>query len=160
MTKAEIKKDSPGIFVPPPLVYVVVFLLSVLIQNMVPLDRSFFYSTIAANLGIVLILVSVVFCITAFIQFLRSKNSIVPIRAASSLQTHGIYSLTRNPMYFGLLMLYLGIAVTKGNWWTLMLTPLLILIMQVFIIRREEAYLERAFGQEYNDYKKRVRRWI
>jgi protein-S-isoprenylcysteine O-methyltransferase Ste14 len=160
MTKAAIKKDSPGILIPPPLVYVVIYLLSMLIQNMVPLDRSFFFSTIAANLAIVFILLSVVFCITAFIQFIRSKNAIVPIRSASSLQTTGIYSLTRNPMYFGLLMLYLGLAISKGNWWTLMLTPLLILIVQVFIIKREEAYLERAFGQDYCDYKKRVRRWI
>ncbi|HEX4852058.1 MAG TPA: isoprenylcysteine carboxylmethyltransferase family protein [Puia sp.] len=155
-----IKRDNPKIYIPPPLVYVAIFIVSLLIQKIFPLDRSFFYSTIAANLGIVFIICSIAFGIPAFIQFVRTKNSVIPIRPASSLQTKGIYSITRNPMYMGLLLLYSGVAITKGNWWSLMLIPLLIVIVQFLIIKREEAYLEREFGDDYSDYKKRVRRWI
>ena len=147
-------------FIPPPLIYVVVFLASLLIQNLLPLDRTFFYSPIAANLGIVFIICAIVFMITSLIQFIQSKNSIIPNRSANSLQTKGIFSISRNPMYLGLMLLYLGIAIVKGNWWTIILIPVLVFIIQDFIIKKEEAYLRRAFGQDYDEYKKRVRRWI
>lgn len=153
-------KDNPGVYIPPPLVYVVIFLVSLLIQKLLPLDRTFFYSTIAANVGIVLLICAAVFAVPAVVQFIRSKNNIVPIRPANSLQTTGIYSITRNPMYMSLLLFYAGLAITKGNWWTMILIPALILIVQGYIIRKEEAYLERKFGEDYAAYKKRVRRWI
>jgi|SRR5882672_9393598 len=154
------KKDSPRVFIPPPVIYVVIFLVSMLIQELVPLDRSFFYSAIAANLSIVFILCALIFGVSAFIQFIRSKNTIVPIKSASSLETRGIYSVSRNPMYVSLFLLYAGIGIVKGNWWTLMLIPVLFIVVYVYIIKREESYLERAFGQDYIDYRKRVRRWI
>jgi protein-S-isoprenylcysteine O-methyltransferase Ste14 len=160
MITTSTKKDSPGVFIPPPLIYVAVFLISMVIQQIVPLDRSFFYSAIAANLGIVFILCALIFGVSAFIQFMRSKNTIVPIKSASSLETRGIYSVSRNPMYVSLFLLYAGIGIVKGNWWTLMLFPVLYIIVYVYIIKREESYLERAFGQDYVDYRKRVRRWI
>jgi len=154
------KKDSPGVYIPPPVIYVVVFIISMLVQGIIPLDRSFFYSAIAANLSIVLIMCAFIFGVPAFVQFLRSKNTIVPIKPASSLETRGIYSITRNPMYVSLMLLYAGIGIVKGNWWTFILIPILLIVVQVFIIKKEESYLERAFGQEYIDYRKRVRRWI
>lgn len=154
------KKDNPRVYIPPPLIYVVVFLLSFLIQELIPLDRSFFYSAIAANLSIVLILCSIIFAAPAIIQFIRSKNSIVPLKPASSLQFRGIYALTRNPMYFGLLLLYAGIGIVKGNWWTMMLIPLVVILIQFLVIKKEEAYLERTFGEEYLNYRRQVRRWI
>jgi len=154
------KKDNPGVVIPPPIIYIAIFVASLFIQKLFPLDRNFFYSEIAANLGIVLILSAVVFAAPAMIQFIRSKNPIVPVKSASSLQTNGIYSVTRNPMYMGLLLLYIGIGITKGNWWTIFMIPLVILIVQFYAIRREESYLERQFGEEYINYKKKVRRWI
>ena len=154
------KKDNPRVYIPPPLIYVFVFLLSFLIQEMIPLDRSFFYSAIAANLSIVLILCSIIFSVPAIIQFIRSKNSIVPLKPASSLQFRGIYALTRNPMYFGLLLLYAGIGIVKGNWWTIMLIPVVIILIQLLVIKKEEAYLERTFGEDYVNYRRQVRRWI
>ncbi len=160
MVRAINKKDNAGVFIPPPFIYVAVYFVAVFMQQIVPLDRTFFYSPIAANLAIVFILCSVGFFLPAFIQFVRSKNSLVPIKPTRSLETRGIYSISRNPMYMGLLLLYVGIAIVKGSWWSFILMPLLILIVQAFIIKKEEAYLERAFGEEYNNYRKRVRRWI
>ncbi len=154
------KKDSPGVYIPPPLIYAALFLLSFLLQEMAPLDRSFFYSAIAANISIVLIICSLIFIIPAILQFVRSKNSVATVKPASSLQFRGIYGLTRNPMYFGLLLLYVGIGIVKGNWWTIMLIPVLIVLVHVLVIKKEEAYLERAFGQDYINYRKQVRRWI
>ena len=63
-------------------------------------------------------------------------------------------------MYLGLLLLYCGIAILKGNWWTLVLIPLLVMLIQIYIIKKEENYLQNAFGDEYDTYKKKVRRWM
>lgn len=63
-------------------------------------------------------------------------------------------------MYVGLSLLYLGIACIIGNWWNFFLFPLLLLIVQEYVIKREEKYLVRRFGEAYLDYRRKVRRWI
>ena len=154
------KKDNPGIFIPPPLIYAAIFFLSILMQKIIPINNSFFDSRNATIAGIVLIAIALLFILPALIKFVQSKNTLVTIKSATSLQTKGIYSLTRNPMYMGLLILYSGIAMLEGNWWTFIFIPLIIIIMQAYVIRGEENYLLRAFGEQYVVYKKKVRRWI
>lgn len=63
-------------------------------------------------------------------------------------------------MYVGLLFVYIGMAFLKGNWWTIILIPFVILMVTQMIIIKEEKYLERAFGETYLDYKLKVRRWL
>ena len=63
-------------------------------------------------------------------------------------------------MYIGLAIVYLGISCLIGNWWNFIFFPLLIIIIQEYMIKREEKYLERRFGAAYNDYKTNVRRWL
>ena len=63
-------------------------------------------------------------------------------------------------MYLGLLLLYFGLGVFKGNWWTFILAPFLVLIIQIYVIKKEEKYLQNAFGEEYNRYREKVPRWI
>ena len=89
-----------------------------------------------------------------------TKNTVILIKPASSLQITGIYGITRNPMYIGLAIVYLGITCFIGNWWNLILFPLLLIFVQEYIIKREEKYLEAEFGQEYEEYKNKVRRWL
>jgi protein-S-isoprenylcysteine O-methyltransferase Ste14 len=155
------KKDSPGVFIPPPLFYVLVFLLSFILQGSFTIKRFYFFHSRPANiLGLIVILTGFLFVVPAIRQFFKSKTSMVPIKPASSLQTTGIYSVSRNPMYLGLMFEYLGMAFIFGNWWTLFLIPVLIGLIYYFVIRPEESYLQRAFGSDYIEYTKKVRRWI
>jgi len=110
--------------------------------------------------GWTLIGLNFILTVPAIWKFIRSKNTLVTVKPANSLQTKGIYAATRNPMYLGLLFLYSGIAVFKGNWWTFILIPFLVFAIRFFVIRKEEDYLDRAFGSEYGLYKQKVRRWI
>jgi protein-S-isoprenylcysteine O-methyltransferase Ste14 len=154
-------KDNPGVFVPPPLFYVLIFLISFFLQVYFTIRRAFFFHSRIANiLGLIFILTGLFFAVPAVRQFFKSKTSIVPIRPASSLQTSGIYAVSRNPMYLGLLFEYLGLALIFGNWWTLFLIPVLIALIHYRVIRPEERYLSRAFGESYSEYRKKVRRWI
>jgi len=156
----ENKKDHPGIYVPPPIVYALTFLVAVFIQKKLPIDDSLFHLQLAKIVGVGLLIIALFFLIRSLRQFFLSKNTLVTIMAANSLQTNGIYNITRNPMYLGLAIVYLGISCLIGNWWNIILFPLLLLLIREYMIKREEKYLERRFGQVYLDYKSKVRRWI
>jgi protein-S-isoprenylcysteine O-methyltransferase Ste14 len=157
----KVTKDSPGVYVPPPLLYAACFLISFLLQGYFTIRSAFFFHSKAANIiGLIIIIFAFMLAIPALRQFFKTKNTIVLIKPANSLQTTGIYSLTRNPMYLSLLLMYLGMAFIFGNWWTLILVPLLFILITYRIIMPEERYLARAFGEEYAAYKSRVRRWI
>ena len=110
--------------------------------------------------GIIFFILALFFIARSLLQFIRSENTVVTIKGAYSLQTNGIFEITRNPMYLGLVMVYLGLTCLIGNWWNLIFLPFLLLIIQEYVIKREEKYLERKFGQEYTAYKQVVRRWL
>lgn len=154
------KNDNPGIYIPPPLFYIAIFIVAIFIQRLLPLNKSFFYSAASKVIGGALILVGLFFAFPALRQFFKTKNSLVTVNPANSLQTSGIYSISRNPMYVSLLLFYSGLSFIIGNWWNLILLPVVFLIVQEYIIKREEKYLCRRFGQEYFDYKAKVRRWL
>ena len=87
-----------------------------------------------------------------------------PIRASSKpvsrVVQNGPFRYSRNPGYLSLTMLYAGIAVLRNALWAILLFPLVLYVIQREVIGREERYLERTFGEEYLDYKRRVRRWV
>jgi protein-S-isoprenylcysteine O-methyltransferase Ste14 len=154
------KEDSPGISLPPPFVYGFFFGISLLLQKLVPLNKDFFSSDVSKGIGFLLLVVCLVFDLPSLIQFFKTRNTLITIKSANSLQTKGMYSISRNPMYTGLLCLFSSLAFLVGNWWTLLFLPVVVFTIQVYVIRREENYLARRFGQQFIDYKKRVRRWL
>jgi protein-S-isoprenylcysteine O-methyltransferase Ste14 len=92
--------------------------------------------------------------------FHRLRTAIIPFKPASRLVTSGIYRWTRNPMYLGMALIYAGVAILFDSPVALLLLVAVVVIIQRSVIAREEAYLERAFGDEYRVYKGRVRRWM
>ena len=95
-------------------------------------------------------------------SFRRAGTTVNPMRPekASSLVTSGIFKVTRNPMYLGLLLVLLAWAVFLSNALAFILLPAFIFYMNRFQIGPEEIALFSAFGQEFIAYKSRVRRWI
>lgn len=153
-------RDHPGVYVPPPLFYIAFFYFSILLEHDFELGIGFLRKTPTPFLGWVLVVIGVALGIATLIQFIRSRNTIVTIKSANSLQTGGVYAYSRNPLYVSLFFLYFGLAILYGNWWTFILSPFLVLIMRMYVVQREEQYLRRKFGKSYKDYKKEVRRWI
>lgn len=146
------KKDGPGVY-PPPLFYVIIFFLSILLQYYFPISNIIFESSLIKTLSPVSIGIGVLFLLPALITFFKSKNTLITIRPTTSLQTTRIYKISRNPMYVGFLFIYVGIAIIEGSWWIFILIPFVIYIVTRSVIINEEKYLERAFGQEYLNYK-------
>lgn len=154
------KIDSPGVAIPPPLIYLITFLFSILIDAFFPINHSIFNSLPFEIIAISLILISLTLSLPALLQFNQTQNTIITVRPANSLQTSGIYSFIRNPMYLSLLLLYSGLALMNGNWWTIIFIPVLIIVVTRVIIIPEENYLQREFGETYSLYKVKVRRWL
>jgi protein-S-isoprenylcysteine O-methyltransferase Ste14 len=113
--------------------------------------------------------VTVVFCSTGgifgllgLVQFYRHSTSIDPHKPdkASDLVTDGIYGISRNPMYVGLLFILAGWGFYLENLLTLLVLPLFVEYMNRFQIIPEEKAMEEKFGDEYLRYKNEVRRWL
>ena len=111
-------------------------------------------------LGILLVLVGAATTLSAVGFFRRARTSLVPIRPSTTLVSTGPYRFTRNPMYLGLAVVYVGIACWLGTLWPLLLLPVVLVLVGSLVIAREERYLEAKFGEEYRAYRARVRRWL
>lgn len=92
--------------------------------------------------------------------FGRARTSVDPYAPSQALVTDGPYRLTRNPGYVGMALTYAGIAIASNAPWALVALPAAIAVIDRGVIAREERYLTRRFGTPYEDYKRRVRRWI
>lgn len=90
----------------------------------------------------------------------RAGTSVNPTQPTTTLILEGPYRFTRNPIYLGMTALYMGIAILANTLWPILLLPGALFVMTRGVIEREEAYLERKFGEQYVTYKEKVRRWI
>jgi protein-S-isoprenylcysteine O-methyltransferase Ste14 len=88
------------------------------------------------------------------------RTTVRPDRAATTLVISAPYKITRNPMYFGRALVYLGITIAGQSVWALILLPVVLAIIQRRAIEPEEAFLEKRFGSNYIGYKEKVRRWL
>jgi protein-S-isoprenylcysteine O-methyltransferase Ste14 len=108
----------------------------------------------------VLILCGLVLFAAGVRNFSRAETPVPTNQPARVLVTTGIHGWTRNPIYLGFFLTYAGIGSGLQSPWMLILTLPLVLTIRYGVVAREEAYLERRFGDAYRDYQSRVRRWI
>ncbi len=81
-------------------------------------------------------------------------------RRSTVLITAGPYRLSRHPVYLGLALLMVGLSLKTGSLWSLVLAVPTVLAIQFLTVGKEEAYLEREFGEAYRAYKRKVRQWV
>ena len=112
--------------------------------------------------GYALILFGLFLDILSFINFVKNKTTVNPIKPqnASTLVISGFYRFSRNPMYLGMFNILLGVTLLLGDISGLLMLPPLILTMNTLQIIPEEKVLEEIFGKDYLYYKENVRRWI
>jgi protein-S-isoprenylcysteine O-methyltransferase Ste14 len=149
--KARSLADGQGYFL-------ILLVLSVLFHIVVPvrvvLHAPFtFFGIILMGLG----LVTAIRCRSLFLQ---NRTTLSPYESPAFLITTGPFRMSRNPVYLAMAAILLGTAVVMGTVVPFVFTGLFILIMDLLFIPDEEERLETIFGEEYRDYKKRVRRWI
>jgi protein-S-isoprenylcysteine O-methyltransferase Ste14 len=111
-------------------------------------------------LGWVLVVAFVVWNGWSLWLFGRHETGLLPGQATHAIIEEGPYRVSRNPLYVGLLALYLGVALLVPTLWGLVLFPLAVLLVVWGAIRPEERFLHERFGAPYDDYARRVRRWL
>ena len=152
------RPDSPGVWFPPPLLYLAAVVGGLLLNRSWPLPIG--GAAAVKVLGCVLLVVWAALTVSAVGLFRRLRTSLVPIRPATSLVKAGVYRFTRNPMYVGLAVLTVALALFLDSWWPAVLLVPVLTLVQRFIILPEERYLQRRFDEEYDAYTRHVRRWL
>jgi protein-S-isoprenylcysteine O-methyltransferase Ste14 len=162
MTGAAQMSDS-GVRFPPPFIYVAGFLVAWALESRVTRIHLVGGDASAASLkiaGLVIAALGFLLVLWGLYTFARAHTGILPMRPATKIVDYGPYSFTRNPMYTGLAIVFLGAALFLNFGWMIVLLPLVMIAVYIFVIRREERYLSAVFPEEYGAYKRRVRRWL
>ena len=154
------KSDRPGVIAPPPLIFAAGLVIALLIQKARPVPLWPGLSAVTLPLGASLIGAAVSLAAWAFRTMRRAGTHVDPYKPTTRLVSEGPFQFTRNPLYLSLTLIYLGITLLFNALWPLLLLPFVLFVLRRGVIDREERYLERKFGQEYAQYKNRVRRWI
>ena len=157
----QIDADSPGIKFPPPLAFIGILLAGWALERWIgyPAIPLIPYRMLH-TLGMIAIVLGAAVILTAHGLFARSKTDVRPWKASSALIVEGVYRWTRNPIYLGMALAYLGIAMLNDSGTQLCLLVPLLFVIQKEVIEPEERYLEGRFGAPYLAYKASVRRWI
>ncbi|MBK8148592.1 MAG: isoprenylcysteine carboxylmethyltransferase family protein [Acidobacteria bacterium] len=155
---SEKRKDNPGVIAPPPLIFATGLIVGGFVAWHYP--RPIMASGAAVVLGCLLVLFGLVVIFVAWRQMKAAKTNIEPWHPTTAILDSGIYAVSRNPIYVAMVEIYLGFSLIFNSVWFLPFLPLVVLAIHFGVIRREERYLEAKFGEEYLDYKSRVRRWI
>jgi protein-S-isoprenylcysteine O-methyltransferase Ste14 len=150
--------DRPRVAAPPPLFYAVGFLAGLLLERLVP--SELWHALPVPAVGTGLIALGLALVLWAGATFARHRTSVMPHRPATTVVESGPYRFTRNPIYLGMLLIYVGGVAWAGRLGPLVMLPLVILALQPLVIAREEHYLLTKFGEQYQRYRDRVRRWI
>lgn len=123
-------------------------------------SRSGVFHWVAAAVAGALMLLGIALFASGAKNFSRADTPLPTNQPVRALVTSGIHGWSRNPMYLGFFLAYLGVGIAVHSTWILLLTIPIAVLMRYGVVAREEAYLERRFGDDYRDYKARVRRWL
>lgn len=157
-TAARVTTDqTAGVVAFPPLIVAVPLVVGLALQYLLPIAplhealRWFGAAGIGAGLAL----------IGWTARALRVRRTHVnPFRPTSELVTDGPFAWSRNPIYLGFCLIYLGVGIAARAGWVVLFFPLMVAVLDRGVIRREERYLRTLFGVAYDAYRARVRRWL
>lgn len=149
----------PPVAVHPPILYGGAFLSGLGLDRLVPVAAAI-PDGLRQGGASMLMTFGVVFALWAAWLFHRAGTGIPTWQAATRFVQRGPYAISRNPMYVGLTAAYAGLALAVASPWALLLVAPVLVVMDRYVIAREEPYLAARFGAPYEDYLRRVRRWV
>jgi protein-S-isoprenylcysteine O-methyltransferase Ste14 len=145
--------------IPVPWVFILAYLIGAVLERLWPtrlVDRV----PAITGIGWVLFGSGAVIAGWGLATFYRARTTTVPGETSNELVMWGPYQFTRNPMYVGLTLAYLGEVGLLRQTWPLVMLPLVLAYMNWTLIPVEEAKLMEVFGKKYVNYQQRVRRWL
>lgn len=157
----QIDRDSAGVKIPPPLVFIGGLAVGLVLDQFLIFKIGIPLGGWLENMvGWVAFVAGAAIMLTAIGLFRKAKTNPEPWKPSTALVTDGVYRWTRNPMYLGMGLIYLGIAFFCDSLMALLLFAPVIFWITREVIEREEAYMTAKFGDEYRAYRERTGRWF
>ena len=144
--------------VPPPLVYAAPLAAAWAVDRLLPWRMP--ASRWRTGAGVALVVAGQAISAAGAMTFRNARTPVIPGRSATTMVTSGPYVYTRNPMYLGMTVAYVGGSLVLGTWWAPVVLPAVVAFVDRNVIRREETYLRSRFGEEYDEFSRHTRRWI
>ncbi len=142
----------------PPVFFLLAVVSMVALHFLAPIER--YWSFPAALVGVVPLVIGTALNVASDQLFIRHRTTIKPFEKSTVLVTTFPFSITRNPMYVGITLMLLGIALLLGTLSPLVPAVIFPIIMDRQFIGAEERMLAIEFGDEWERYRERVRRWL
>lgn len=150
--------DSPGVVAFPPFLFGGALILGLILHWLWPVQPA--PPVFARPLGALILVLSAALGIAGERAMRRAGTNVRPDQPTLALVTDGPFRFTRNPLYLAAIGLYLGVVLLVDALWPLLLLVPVLAVLRWGIVAREERYLEAKFGELYQAYKARVRRWL
>jgi protein-S-isoprenylcysteine O-methyltransferase Ste14 len=151
--------DTAQVIIRPPLAWGLAVIAGLAFNWLMPLP--FLPAALPAGwLGAMVFVLALALFAWAIVTITRAGSNVPTNRPTTTIVDSGPYRFTRNPIYLGMFLGLIGLAVAFDNLWQLMMLVLFALVIRYGVVGREEAYLERKFGDVYRGYRSRVRRWL
>ncbi|WP_232501268.1 methyltransferase family protein [Alcanivorax borkumensis] len=148
----------PKIMMPPPALFLGGLLMGYGLDRALNLPAVHFLGQQWVILVLALIGISLV--LAAVIQLRHAHTTLMPHRAAKTLLTQGVFALSRNPIYLGFACLHLAMALAQHSTGMLIMWAPVIWVIQQHVIAAEEAFHAQQFGEQWQAYRHKVRRWL
>jgi len=153
--------DRAEVAIKPPFLFMGALALGAVLSLVIPLGpRLASPNGLALMVGFAFVAIGFALAAVSVRSFRRAGTTVVSGEPSTALVVTGPYQVTRNPIYIGLVLMYFGLAVILTSLWVLLLLIPVLAILQRGVVEREEAYLERQFGEAYRKYQARVPRWL
>jgi protein-S-isoprenylcysteine O-methyltransferase Ste14 len=155
------QRDSAGVIAPPPLLALAAIVLGLAIDHWLPLDAlaALLSWPVRVIVGVLLFAGSAALGVPALLAFRAAGTHVEPWKPATVLVTGGIFRRLRNPMYVAIVLFLLGLAILLASDGMLLTTLVLVPVLHLGVVRREERYLEVKFGDAYRRYRDTVPRY-
>src|SRR5499433_3585646 len=149
--------DTAQVIIRPPLAWGLAVIVGLALNWFVPLP--FLPTDLPAGwLGAMVFVLALALLAWAIVTITRGGSNVPTNLPTATIVESGPYRFTRNPIYLGLFLI--GLAIAFDNLWLLIMLVPFALVIRYGVVTREEAYLERKFGDVYRGYRSRVRRWL
>lgn len=145
----------------PSTLFIVTLFSACILEWWIPLHFTEFmdYNTVRW-IGVLFLLLSLILNIISYRAFKKSQTPYSPFSTPKVLIQQGIYHFSRNPIYLALVISQIGIGLILNSIWLLISSALLMILLDRYIIAKEEKSLMNHFPEQYKDYKNKTRRWI
>jgi len=151
--------DCPNVFAPPPFIFLGAFAAGSVLQALLP-KRLLADTVPVRTFGGVLLVAGLALSALVIRHFRRAGTPVSPRHASRRLVVSGPYRFSRNPDYAGQALIVVGLGLLFDTPWVLIASVPALLIVRYGVVAREEEYLQARFGEEYAEYRRRVRRWF